>query len=104
DQLYLADANLLVHARAVLLNGQRNLHRATNGANLLGCCNAPPAAIEASAAMECLWRLERRSGETAQKSTSFRAPNLTAQARTSGKAARTRWASAACIADAVDDL
>src|SRR6476646_12130998 len=35
DKLDLADADLLVDARAVLLNGQRGLHRTTNGYFLL---------------------------------------------------------------------
>jgi len=35
DQLNLADADLLVDARAVLLGGQRGLHRTTNGYFLL---------------------------------------------------------------------
>jgi hypothetical protein len=39
DQLDLADADLIIDARAVLLNGQRSSHRATNGSGLLGCCN-----------------------------------------------------------------
>jgi hypothetical protein len=34
-KLDLADADLLVYARAVLLNGQRGLHRTTNGYFLL---------------------------------------------------------------------
>jgi hypothetical protein len=37
--LDLADADLLVDARAVLLGGQRRLHRTTNGFCLLYSCN-----------------------------------------------------------------
>ena len=35
DQLHLANANFIIDARAVLLNGQRDFHRTTNGADLL---------------------------------------------------------------------
>ena len=35
DQLYLADADLLIDARAVFLGGQRGLNRTTNGYSLL---------------------------------------------------------------------
>src|ERR1700688_3206821 len=35
DQLHLANANLVIDARAVLLNGQRGFHRETNGEGLL---------------------------------------------------------------------
>jgi len=41
DQLYLADADLLVNARAVLLNGRRGSHRTTNGMVSLCCYNRP---------------------------------------------------------------
>ena len=39
DQLDFANTDLLVDARAVLLDGRRGSHRATNGSALLGCCN-----------------------------------------------------------------
>src|SRR6266700_4144552 len=57
DQLHLANANLIVDARAVLLNGQRGFHRATNGEDLLcllrRAVSRVPTRIRAPAAPRC---------------------------------------------------
>ena len=66
DQLDLADADLLVDARAVFLDGRRGLHRTTNGYFLLMLFQLSFGAIQVR-----LGNSERLV-ETVQKSTQFR--------------------------------
>src|SRR5215470_4212482 len=65
DKLDLADADILVDARAVLLNGQRGLHRTTNGYFLL-------VQLRHFLWRNSIPRNSERLVETAKKSTRFR--------------------------------
>src|SRR6266699_1459236 len=94
DQLHLADANLIIDARAVLLNGQRGFHRATNGEDLLcllrRAVSRVPARMRAPAS-STTWpgedrekrrRSQRRSGHDAKTCpTALRGPRRQAQMR-----------------------
>src|SRR6266536_5901561 len=94
DQLHLANANLIVDARAVLLNGQRGFHRATNGEDLLCLLRRAVSRIPArmrAPASSTTWpgedrekrrRSQRRSGHDAKTCpTALRGPRRQAQMR-----------------------